>query len=388
MSASAPVASDLPPDFEPLHDVVRDFAARNVMPGVLDRDREERFPRDLVRRAGELGLLGGVVPPEYGGAGLTNLAYSAVVEEVSQVDNILAVSMTFPIGLAGAGILRYGTEDQRRRYLPPLCAEETMAAAVTEPSSGTDISDMHTVCRREGDEYLIEGQKTSISFIDVCDWLLTFATLERGTRYASTCAFIVHRDSGGLTLRPFKNKLGFRALATGEVFLEGVRVTADKRVGEEGDGFKVAMAAVENGRLGVASRAVGIAQDCLDRSVAYARTREVFGQPIGKFQLVQSMITDMVVGIGAARHFTRLLAALKDAGQRASREASLAKMRASDLAMMAATNAVQIHSAYGTHEDYFVQKHFRDAKVFQIVEGQNQLHRAMVAEYALGYRGT
>lgn len=388
MSASAPVASDLPPDVEPLHDVVRDFAARNVMPGVLDRDREERFPRDLVRRAGELGLLGGVVPPEYGGAGLTNLAYSAVVEEVSQVDNILAVSMTFPIGLAGAGILRYGTEDQRRRYLPPLCAEETMAAAVTEPSSGTDISDMHTVCRREGDEYLIEGQKTSISFIDVCDWLLTFATLERGTRYASTCAFIVHRDSGGLTLRPFKNKLGFRALATGEVFLEGVRVTADKRVGEEGDGFKVAMAAVENGRLGVASRAVGIAQDCLDRSVAYARTREVFGQPIGKFQLVQSMITDMVVGIGAARHFTRLLAALKDAGQRASREASLAKMRASDLAMMAATNAVQIHSAYGTHEDYFVQKHFRDAKVFQIVEGQNQLHRAMVAEYALGYWGT
>ena len=387
VSASAPIVTELPPDVEPLLDLVRDFAAREVLPGVLDRDREEQFPRELVRRAGELGLLGGVVPPEYGGAGLSNLAYSAVVEEMSRTDNILAVSMTFPSGLAGAGLLRYGTEEQRRQYLPPLCAGQTMAAAaVTEPSSGTDVSDMHTVCRRDGDEYVIDGQKTWISFLDVCDWLLTFATLDRGTRYARTCAFIVPRDSPGLTLRPFKNKLGFRALATGEVFLEGVRVPVANRVGDEGDGFKVAMAAVENGRLGVASRAVGIAQDCLDRSIAYAKTREVFGQPIGKFQLVQSMITDMVVGIEAARHFTRRLAALRDAGQRARRDASLAKMHASDVAMMAATNAVQIHGAYGTHEDYFVQKHFRDAKVFQIVEGQNQLHRAMVAEYALGYR--
>lgn len=379
--------TDLPAEVEPLLDLVRDFATREVLPGVLDRDREERFPRNLVQRAGELGLLGGVVPPEYGGAGLSHLAYSAMVEEMSRTDNVLAVAMTFPSGLAGAGILRYGTEEQRRRYLPPLCAGQMMAAAaITEPSSGTDVGDMHTVCQRERDHYIINGQKTWISFIDVCDWLLTFATLDPHTRYVRTCAFIVPRDSRGLTLRPFKNKLGFRSLATGEVFLESVQVPAENRVGEEGDGFKVAMAAVENGRLGVASRAVGIAQDCLDRSVAYAKTREVFGQPIGKFQLVQSMITDMVVGIEAARHFTRRLAALKDAGIRARREASLAKMYASDVAMMAATNAVQIHGAYGTHEEYIVQKHFRDAKVLQIVEGHNQLHRAMIAEYALGYR--
>jgi alkylation response protein AidB-like acyl-CoA dehydrogenase len=387
-AASGSLLSDLPPDVGPLLELVRDFATREVFPGVLDRDREERFPRDLVRRAGELGLLGGVVPVEYGGAGLSHLAYSAIVEEMSRIDNILAVSMTFPSGLAGAGLLRYGTEEQKQRYLPDLCAGETMAAAaVTEPSSGTDVSDMHTVCRRDGDDYVLDGQKTWISFLDVCDWLVTFATLDRGTRYAKVCAFIVPRDAKGLSLRPFKNKLGFRALATGEVFLEGVRVPAENRLGKEGEGFKVAMAAVENGRLGVASRAVGIAQDCLDRSLAYAREREVFGQPIGKFQLVQSMITDMVVGIESSRYFTRRLAALKDAGARARRDASLAKMHASDVAMMAATNAVQIHGAYGTHEDYYVGKHFRDAKVFQIVEGQNQLHRAMVAEYALGYRG-
>lgn len=386
-AATGSLLADLPSEVEPLLELVHDFAQREVLPGVLDRDRDERFPRDLVRRAGELGLLGGVVPVEYGGAGLSHLAYSAIVEEMSRADNILAVSMTFPSGLAGAGLMNFGTEEQKRRYLPPLCAGQTMAAAaVTEPSSGTDVSDMHTVCRRQGDRYVLDGQKTWISFLDVCDWIVTFATLDRGTRYAKTCAFIVPRDAPGLTLRPFKNKLGFRALATGEVFLEGVEIPAENRLGEEGDGFKVAMAAVENGRLGVASRAVGIAQDCLDRAVAYAKVREVFGQPIGKFQLVQSMITDMVVGIESARYFTRRLATLKDTGQRGRREASLAKMHASDVAMMAATNAVQIHGAYGTHEDYYVGKHFRDAKVFQIVEGNNQLHRALISEDATGMR--
>ncbi|MBK5218400.1 MAG: acyl-CoA dehydrogenase family protein [Thermoleophilia bacterium] len=369
-------------------DTVREFARDRVLPGVIERDREEHFDRQLVRELGELDLLGGINPSEYGGIGLSHVTYSALLQEMSRVDHLMGLVMSFPSGLGGSGLLQFGTEEQKQQYLTPLCRGEILiSAGVTEPASGTAVADMQTVCRRDGDEYVIDGAKTWISLINVCDYLLTFATLEKGAGRNSICAFLIPRDAPGLTLKPFKNKLGFRAVATGEVFLDGVRVPAENRIGEEGQGYGVAMSAVETGRLGVASRALGLAQDCLDRSVSYARERIVQGQEIGRFQLVQSMITDMVVGIDGARAATYDYARQRDLGERARQEASLAKMHASDVAMMASTHAVQIHGAYGTHEEYHVARHFRDAKVFQIVEGQNQLHRAMVAEYALGYRG-
>jgi alkylation response protein AidB-like acyl-CoA dehydrogenase len=306
---------------------------------------------------------------------------------MARVDQVLALAMTLPSGLAGAGLLAYGSEQQRREVLPALCRGEAVAAVgVTEPGSGTDVAGMQTTCRRDGDGYVLNGAKTWISLIEQCQWLITFATLDRSGGRSGVCAFIVPRDTPGLTMTRFSNKLGFRAVSTGEVALDGVWVSASSRIGEEGDGYAVAMAAVETGRLGVAARALGIAQDCLDRSVAYAREREVGGGPISRFQLVQSMICDMVIGIEGARAMVRSLARKRDRGERARREASLAKMHASDVALLCATNAVQIHGAYGVHEDYHVGRHFRDAKVFQIIEGQNQLHRVMVAEYALGMR--
>jgi alkylation response protein AidB-like acyl-CoA dehydrogenase len=366
---------------------VRTFARERVAAGVVDRDREERFPRDLVSEAGRLDLLGGVVPREYGGMGLTYTQYAAIVTEMAKVDQVMALAMTLPSGLAGGGILRHGSPEQCERFLPALCRGETIAAVgVTEPGSGTDVAGMRTTCRRDGDGYRINGQKTWISQIGHCDWLLTFASLDRGAGRAGICAFVIPAPSDGLVLAPFKNKLGFRAISTGEVFLEDVWVPDENRIGAEGAGFGVAMAAVETGRLGVAARALGIALDCLDRSVAYALERHVGGAPIARYQLVQSMITDMVVGTEGASAMIERLAGLRDQGLRARREASLAKMHASDVAMTCATHAVQIHGAYGTHEDYHVERHFRDAKVFQIVEGTNQLHRSMVAEYALGIR--
>jgi alkylation response protein AidB-like acyl-CoA dehydrogenase len=366
---------------------VREFARAEVLPGVIERDREERYDRSLVTRLGELGLLGGTVPTEYGGAGLSHVAFAAIIEEMSRVDHLYGLMMSFPSGLAGSGLVRFGSSEQRAAYLPAVCAGETMASAgVTEPSSGTHVKDMHTTFRRDGSDYVLDGQKTWISFIGLSDWIVTFATSRRGGGREAISAFIVPSDAPGLTLRPFKNKLGFRAIPTGDVFLESVRVPESHRLGAEGQGLDVAMAAVESGRLGVASRALGIAQDCLDRSVAYAKEREVFGRPIGRYQLVQSMITDMVVGIEGARAMVYELARKRDAGERARRDASLAKMHASDVALTCATHAVQIHGAYGTHEEYHVGRHFRDAKVMQIIEGQNQLHREMVAEYALGYR--
>jgi alkylation response protein AidB-like acyl-CoA dehydrogenase len=382
---TAPTSHAGEEDLGLLVDGVRAFARARVAPGLLERDRDEDFPLELIREAGRHDLL--VVPVAYGGLGLSYAAWVAVVEEMSRVDQVMGLAMTLPSGLAGAGLLRFGTEEQRQELLPPLCRGETTAAAgVTEPSSGTDVANMRTTCRRDGDGYRINGQKTWTSQLGSCDWLLTFATIDATKGRRGICAFIIPKGTEGVTFAPFTNKLGFRAVKTGDVFLEDVWVPASALLGQEGEGFAVAMAAVETGRLGVATRALGLAQDCLDRSVAYANEREVGGAPIARFQLVQSMLTDMVVGIEGARAMVQQLASLRDRGVRARREASLAKMHASDVALICATHAVQIHGAYGVHEDYHVGRHFRDAKVFQIVEGQNQLHRGMVAEYALGLR--
>jgi alkylation response protein AidB-like acyl-CoA dehydrogenase len=300
----------------------------------------------------------------------------------------MGLCMSLASGLVGSSILRYGTEEQKLKYLQPLARGEILAAAaVTEPHSGTDVTAMETTATRTTGGYVLRGSKAWISFLDVAEWMLTFATLDKSKGAKGICAFLVEKSTAGLSWRPFKNKLGFRPIVTGEVFFDDCFVPSENLVGKEGEGLKVAMCAVENGRMTVAARALGLAQACLDASVTYAKQRIVFGRPIGRFQLVQSMISDMIVGIEGARFLTYKLAWLKDQGREQTRQASsLAKMHAGDVAMMAATNAVQIHGAYGVAEEYGVARYFRDAKVFQIIEGQNQLHKALIAELALGFR--
>ena len=377
------------PDRSVLREAARRFATREIAPLVADYDRAERFPAEIVRETAKLGWLGAVIPAAYGGADLDWVSFAMLIEEVSRVCHVVGLALSFPSGLVGAGILEYGTEEQKQRFIAPLVRGETFAGAgVTEPGSGTDVANMATTCRRDGDSYVINGAKAWISMLDVGDWFITFATLDRARGREGVCAFVVPRDTPGLTLRPYKNKLGFRPLATGDLVLADVRVPVENRIGEEGQGYAVAMAAVETGRLSVAARAVGLGQACIDASTAYARERIVMGQPIGRFQLVQSMITDMVLGVEASRYFVHRLASHKDGGERRPRrEASVAKLQATDTAMSAATAAVQIHGAYGVSEEYPVARYFRDAKVFQIIEGNNELHRSMVAEYALGFRG-
>ena len=381
-------AESLAADREALLSSARDFARREIAPHVADYDREERFPVEIVRKAADLGWIGAVVPAEYGGLDLDWLSFARLIEEVSRVCHVVGLAISMPSGLVGGGILRHGTEEQKQRYITPLVAGKTFAGAgVTEPGGGTDVAGMSTRCRRDGDEYVINGAKAWISMLDHADWYLTFATLDPALGRRGVCAFIVDASTPGLTVAPYKNKLGFRPMASGDLVLDDVRVPVGNMVGEEGDGYKVAMSAVETGRLSVAARAVGLAQGCLDASVSYARERTVFGNEIGRFQLVQSMITDMVVGIEGSRRILYDLARSYDSGiQRPRRDASLAKMHATDVAMTAATHAVQIHGAYGVSEEYPVARYFRDAKVFQIIEGNNQLHRGLVAEYALGYR--
>src|SRR4051794_35651072 len=372
-----------------LVDLARDWAEREIAPRVTEYDRSERFPKELVQEAGALGFAGGIVPVEYGGAGLDHVTYSALIEEISRACHIVACALTFPSGLVGNSILRYGTEEQKQRYLAPLARGETFAGAgVTEARSGTDVSDMDTLARLDGGDYVLSGAKMWISFLDVATYFLTFAHLgiDEQTGRKRICAFIVERDLPGVSVHPLKNKYGFRPLSTGELLLDEVRVPVEALLGEEGQGFEIAMNAVENGRLGVAARAVGLSQACCDVAVDYARERRVFKQSIGKFQMVQEMLSNMLCGTEAARLLTYRLADLKDRGERARAAASMAKMTASDVALQSATDAFQIHGAYGVSDEYPVARYLRDAKVFQIVEGNNQLHKALVAEAALGLR--
>ncbi len=369
-------------------DLARRFGEKEIAPVIGQADRDRRYPIELVKKMAELGFMGGVVPEAYGGAGLRHIAYVRVIEELSKFDHYVAGAATSASGLRGNSILRFGTEEQRQRWLVPLAKGEVMAGSgVTEPHSGSDVAAMETTARLEGDHYVLNGEKAWIGGATHADWFLTFATLDRSNPRSSICAFVVERGTPGFSSRPYGGKMGFRVSDSGELVFEDCRVPVENRIGEEGDGLKIALNAVENGRLGTAARACGVLAACLEASVEYAKDRVTFGEPIGRYQLIQSKITDMVVRLQNARNLTYDLAMLRDSGVvRARAQAAMAKMYATDALMASATDAVQIHGAYGISEEYPVERYFRDAKVFQIVEGTNELQRVLIAEYALGYR--
>jgi alkylation response protein AidB-like acyl-CoA dehydrogenase len=378
------------PNREDRREIVRaagEFATHEIAPLVQAYDRAEKLPRELLERMGALGFFGGVIPVELGGLGLDYVTFAELVEEVSKVCQIIGTLVSMPSGLVGASVHRFGTEAQWERWLRPLAMGTIFgAAAVTEPSSGSDVAAMRTTYRREGDEFILNGAKAWISNLDIASFFVTFATSDRALRHSGVTAFVVPADAPGLNLFPYKDKLGFRPLCTGEVVFDELRLPADAILGVEGGGFDVAMTAVERGRLGVAARAVGVAQACLEDSVAYAREREAFGQQISQFQLVQSKIADMAVGATTARLLVRECAEALENGHRARKLTSMAKMYASDIAARSASDAVQIHGAAGVSADHRVGRMYRDAKVLQIVEGSNDLHRAMIGEIELGLR--
>ncbi|WP_326835016.1 acyl-CoA dehydrogenase family protein [Amycolatopsis rhabdoformis] len=366
--------------------LARDFARERVAPRVRDYDAAEKLPDDLLREMAELGFFGGVVPLEWGGLGLDHVTFARVIEEVSRVDHCLGVLMSMPSALVGSGLLEFGTVEQKRQWLVPLAEGRLFGGAgVTEPRSGSDVAGTQTRYVRSGDgEFLLNGAKAWITNLDRASFFVTFATRDPALGRRGLSAFIVPADAPGVVKNPVHNKLGFRPLCSGDLVFDDVRLPADALLGAEGEGFAVAMNAVERGRLSVAARAVGLAQSCLDASVRYARDRIVFGKPIGDFQMVQQKIANMAVSVRAARLLTEQCALAMQRGERARVEASMAKMYASDVAQAAATDAVQIHGAYGVSEEYGVARAYRDAKVFQIVEGANDIHRVLIARDALG----
>ena len=365
----------------------REFAASEIEPHIREWDAKHEVHREVFARMGELGFLGAPIPEEYGGAGMDYVSLGVICEELERADTAFRVILSVHVGLNSLTLLQWGTEDQKQRYLVPQARGEKLATfGLTEPGVGTDAANLSTSARRDGDDYVLNGSKIWISLADIADHFLVFATVDRSKGHRGITAFVVERGMRGLATRTIEGKLGIHAGNTGEIYLDDVRVPASNRVGEEGEGFTIAMSAIDQGRYTVASGAVGLAQACLDASLRYAHERKTFGQEIGRHQLVKQMIARMGQGIEAGRLLCRQAAWLKNRGLRNTRETSLAKWFCTDHAVQSALDAVQIHGAYGYSNEYPVERYLRNAKAAVIYEGTSQLHTLIQADYLLGYR--
>jgi glutaryl-CoA dehydrogenase (non-decarboxylating) len=371
------------------HELIREsaykFGQQEILPGLQERDREAKSDRKVLEKLGEAGLLGVSIPAEYGGSDTDFVSLGLVCEELERADTSARVILSVHSGLHCLTLMQWGTEEQKRRWLPKLATGERVGAfGLTEPNAGSDAINITTRARKDGDSYVLNGQKTWISLSDYADQFLVVARLEGEN--GGHVAFIVERTTPGFSSRPIHGKLGVRAGNTGEIFFEEMRVPAENRIGEEGDGFKVAMSALDHGRYTVASGAVGIIQACLDACVPYANDRKVAGEPIGRKQLVQQMIASMVQGREVGRLLYYKVGWMKNTGQRHTRECSMAKWVNCAAAFDAANKAVEIHGAYGYSDEFPVERYFRNSRGAMIYEGTHEIHTIMQAEYELGYR--
>jgi glutaryl-CoA dehydrogenase (non-decarboxylating) len=371
-----------------LRSTVRSFTDKEIMPYIAQWDRDGKFDPEIIPKLAELGLMGVCIPEEYGGSGMDYNSLAIVCEELERGDTAFRTAVSVHTGLNSMTLLQWGNEEQKQKYLVPQAKGEKIAAfGLTEPGAGSDVAAMETTAVKDGDYYILNGQKTWISLCDTADNFLVFAyTKDRSEKHKGISAFIVERSSEGFSSKAIKGKLGIRAGNTGELFFDNVKVPKENLLGEEGEGFKIAMSALDNGRFTVASGAAGQIMACLEESVKYCHERETFGKEIGKHQLVQKMIADMEAGLQMSRLLVYRAGELKNQGKRNTRETSLAKWQACDFANKAADDAVQIHGAYGFSDEYPVERFLRNSKAPVIYEGTREIHTVMQAEYVLGYR--
>jgi alkylation response protein AidB-like acyl-CoA dehydrogenase len=363
-----------------VQDLAREFAEHEVKPIAAECDREGRFPHATVKRMGELGLLGIMVPEQHGGGGADMLSYVLALEEVAVACASHAVVMSVNNSLVCAPLLKFGTPAQHERFLAPIASGQGLACfALTEPQAGSDARNLATLARRDGDDYVLDGRKVFVTSGRESTLALVFAQTDPGKAHHGISAFIIEKGTPGFLVPKVEDKLGLRASDTAEFVFEACRVPVANRLGAEGQGFKIAMQVLDAGRIGIAAQAVGIARAALEASVAYAKERRTFGVAIGQHQMIQWMLADMATAVDAARLLTWRAAVLRDRGKPYGSAASMAKLFASESAMRVATDAVQIHGGYGYIKDYPVERHFRDAKITQIYEGTSQIQRLVVA---------
>jgi len=378
---------DLTDDQIQVREMVREFAHREVAPFIQQWDAKGEFHGEVLTKMGELGILGLPIPEEYGGSGFDYVSFALACEELEYVDTFLRVVMSVHVGLNSLALLQWGTEEQKQRWLTPQALGQKLATfGLTEPNAGSDAGAIESTAVRDGDSYILNGSKMWISHADAADHFLVFASQDRSLKHNGLTAFVLERGMEGFTTGTIKGKLGVRAGNTGELAFNNVRVPLENRIGEEGEGFKIAMSCIDQGRFTVGAGAVGLTRACLDASVKYANERHAFGQPIGKLQLVQQMIAKMVAGYEASRLLTFQAAGLKNHGIRNTRETSLMKWYACDVALQSADDAIQVHGSYGYSNEYPVERFWRNARGAVIYEGTREVHTLLQADYALGYR--
>ena len=385
------IGFELTEDHLSVERLVRDFVSKEIAPYVGENDANHYFDRSILSKLAKIGLLGICIPPHYGGAGFDYISLGVACEELEYGDTSLRVIMSVHVGLNCLTLLSWGTEDQRQRYLIPQAKGQKIASyGLTEPDAGSDVVGIQTTARREGNEYILNGEKVWISLADVADHFLVFGWTDlekkKNRDHSGLSTFIVERGMAGFASGTLKQKWGIRAGNTGFFSMGDVRVPLANRVGEEGEGFKIAMFALEQGRYTVAAGATGLIRACLDASRKYALQRKSFGQPIAHHQLVKEMIAQMVLDYEASRLLWLRCGWLKNQGKRNTRETSLAKWYATVASERAASDAVQIHGAYGYSDEYPVGRFYRNCKGAVIYEGTREIHKLMQADYALGFR--
>lgn len=382
-------------DFQltPEHDLIREsarkFAEAHVLPGLRERDAAHEPDRNFLKSLAQAGLTGVSLPAKYDGQDTDYISLGIVCEELERADTSARVVMSVHSGLHCLTLLQWGTAEQKKRLLPPLARGERIGAfGLTEPNAGSDAVNIRTRAEKSGKEYILNGEKTWISLSDYAHQFLVIAVTDPNAKSPAhgMSAFIVDREAEGFSSRPIKGKLGVRAGNTGQIFFDNVRVAEENRIGDEGDGFKVAMSALDHGRYTVAAGAVGIIQACLDACVPYANERKVGGEPIGSKQLVQQMIANMAAGLEIGRLLYYKVGWMKNVGLRHTREVSLAKWVNCNNAFQAAHDAVEIFGAYGYSDEFPVERYFRNSRGAMIYEGTREIHTLLQAEYALGYR--
>jgi alkylation response protein AidB-like acyl-CoA dehydrogenase len=367
-----------------IKETARKFAQDELAPSAAERDEKEEFPVEAVKKLGELGFMGMMVPEQYGGAGLDTISYVLAMEEISRADASCGVIMSVNNSLVCHGLNEWGTEEQKQRYLAPLASGKKLGAfALSEPEAGSDASNQRTTATLDGESYVLNGTKNFITNGASADVILVMASTDREKGPHGVSTFIVEKETPGLTVAKKEKKLGIRSSDTVSLAFQDCRVPKANRIGDEGFGFKFAMRTLDGGRIGIASQALGIAQASLEASVQYAKQRKAFGQYIAEFQAIQFKLADMATRIEAARFLTLKAAALKDAGQPYGHAAAMAKLFASKVAVDAALEAIQIHGGYGYVKEYPVERFLRDAKITEIYEGTSEVQRIIISRTLL-----
>jgi alkylation response protein AidB-like acyl-CoA dehydrogenase len=374
-----------------IRDAARDFAQNEIAKVAAHFDETGEFPYETIKKMGELGFMGIEVPEEYGGAGMDTIAYVLAMEEINKVDAAHGTIMSVNNSLFCYGILRFGTEEQKHKYVTPVASGQKIGAySLTEPMSGSDAATMKSRAVRQGDYYIINGTKSWVTSGPAADYIVLFTITDPERQHRGITAFIIETGKPGFNLGRTENKLGIRASATCEIHFEDYECPVENRLGEEGEGFKIAMAVLDAGRVGIAAQALGIAEAAYEASLQYARERQAFGGPIGHLQGIQWKIADMKCRIEASRLLIYQAALAKEAakgtGARFTTEASVAKLYASETAMFCAHQAVQIHAGMGYSKELPVERYFRDAKITEIYEGTSEIQRMVIARNELSLR--